>query len=188
MPSNKSTVRGKSPLSRGRGSGRGRPSPSQSQRSTSPPPSEPADSSHEETSPAESASRDTSPLPKAKKAKKTTDLNLAEEEAIAEWIRINDCLYNKKLNSYKDKPRKDKLWDDKAAEMGKTSETLQIWYRSLRTRYGRLLKKKSGQGATELTERDEWVLAQFAFLKTHIYKVQRRTVVNVSKKLNIIFR
>ena len=63
--------------------------------------------------------------------------------------------------------------------MGKTSETLQIWYRSLRMRYGRLLKKKSGQGATELTERDQWVLAQFAFLKTHIYEVKRRTVVSV---------
>ena len=79
-----------------------------------------------ENSAAESSSRDASPvpLPKAKKAKKTTDLTLAEEEGMAEWIQENECLYNKKLNSYKDKQRKDKLWDDKAAEMGKTSETL----------------------------------------------------------------
>ena len=105
----------------------GRPSP----RSPSPPQSEPADSSHdddppEESSAGESSSRDASPasLPKAKKAKKTTHLTLAEEEAMAEWIQENECLYNKKRDSYKDKPRKDKLWDDKAAEMRRTSETL----------------------------------------------------------------
>ncbi|XP_014662275.1 PREDICTED: uncharacterized protein LOC106805259 isoform X2 [Priapulus caudatus] len=176
-----------------RSRGRGRPSPS-SPRSSSPVPSEPApepvpepaDNCHEEDPPeesssaAESASRDASHLPKAKKAKKMTDLTLAEEEAMAEWIQENECLYNKKMSSYKDKQRKDKMWDDKAAEMGKTNEILPIWYRSLRTRYGRLLKKKSGQGATELTERDQWVLTRFSFLKTHIYEVQRRTVIKAA--------
>ena len=99
---------------------------------------------------------------------------------MVEWIQGHECLYNTKLNVYKDKQKKDKLWNDKAEQMGTTSQTLQVWYRSLRTRYGRL--QKSGQGATEMTKRDEWVLGQFSFLKTHIYEVQRRTVVSVSTK------
>ena len=175
--------------SRGRGKGRQKPSPPQSSPLSNPIPSDPADSSHEEhpqvesDNPSDSSrSRNDSPipLPEAKRVKKTTDLTLEEEEDMAEWIAENESIYNKKMKDYKDKQKKDKLWNDKAEAMGRTSEMLQIWYRSLRTRFGRLLKRKSGQGVPDLTERDEWVMAKFAFLKVHIYNVQRRTMVSVS--------
>ena len=106
---------------------------------------------------------------------------MQEEQSLAEWLAENELMYNKKLTTYKDKGRKDKMWADKATEMGKTVETLQVWYRSLRTRYGRMIKKKSGAGSAELTERDHCILAHFDFLKGHIYEVTPRTVVSVSK-------
>ena len=83
------------------------------------------------------SSRDLNPAashPK-KKPEKITDLTDEEEEVMALWIRENECLYNKKLNAYKDMQQKNKLWDDQAKEMNKDMEMLQIWYRSLRTRY-----------------------------------------------------
>ena len=83
------------------------------------------------------SSRDVCPAasdPK-KKPKKTTDLTDEEEEVMALWRRENECLYNKKFNAYKDMQKKNKLWDDQAKEMNKDMEMLQIWYRSLRTRY-----------------------------------------------------
>ena len=48
--------------------------------------------------------------PKKKKPKKITDLIDEEEEIMALWIRENECLYNKKLNAYKDMQKKNKLW------------------------------------------------------------------------------
>ena len=67
---------------------------------------------------------------------------------MAVLIRANECLYNKKLNAYKDMQKKKRLWDDQAKEMNKESEMLQIWYQSLRTRYGCLMKKKSSDSCS----------------------------------------
>ena len=130
------------------------------------------------------SSRDVCPAashPKKKKPKKITDLTDEEEEVMPLWIRENECLYNKKLNAYKDMQQKNKLWDVQAKEMNKNMEMLQIWYRSLRTRYGCLLKKKSGDRAAEFTERDKWILSIFSFLRAHIYDAKKRTTVSVSK-------
>ena len=77
--------------------------------------------------------------------------------------------------------KKNKLWNDQAKEINKDMEMLQIWYRSLRTRYGCLLKKKSGDRAAEFTERDKWILSIFSFLRAHIYDAKKRTTVSVSK-------
>ena len=65
--------------------------------------------------------------------------------------------------------------------MNKDMEMLQIWYRSLRTRYGCLLKKMSGDRAAEFTERDKWILSIFSFLRAHIYDVKKRATVSLSK-------
>ena len=69
--------------------------------------------------------------------------------------------------------------------MNKDMEMLQIWHRSLRTRYGCLQKKKSGDGAAEFTERmdqkDKWILSIFSFLRAHIYDVKKRATVSLSK-------
>jgi hypothetical protein len=64
---------------------------------------------------------------------------------------------------------KDKLWSDKAVEMGKTVDVIKTWYASLRSRYGKLKKKRSGSGDMELTERDEWAVRNFEFLRPHIF-------------------
>ena len=75
---------------------------------------------------------------------------------MAEWIQETTACTTRKIKDYKDKPKKDKLQSDKAAEM-RTSEIFQIWYRSFRTRYGRLIKRMSVRQT--LTERDEWAMA-----------------------------
>ena len=134
-------AKGKAPASKGRGR---RQSP---QPRPSPKPSAVADEDEvisqqnevqEDDGSSGDSSRDVSPAashPKKKKPEKITDLTDEEEEVMALWIRENECLYNKKLNAYKDMQKKNKLWDDQAKEMNKDMEMLQIWYRSLRTRY-----------------------------------------------------
>eukprot|EP00057_Strongylocentrotus_purpuratus_P024718 XP_011679192.1 PREDICTED: uncharacterized protein LOC100889019 isoform X2 [Strongylocentrotus purpuratus] len=104
-----------------------------------------------------------------------SDLTNEEEEIMVRWIRETDCLYNKKRIDYRDFPMKDKLWADKAKEMGKKAKVLQVWYKSIRTRYVKIARKKSQFGVSDLTERDHWIMMKFGFLAKHIGKVRLKT-------------
>ena len=108
----------------------------------------------------------------------------AEQEAeMIDWITSHEELFNKKKNSFKDKAAKERLWAEKAAEMGKTAAELKLWYEGMRTRYGRLKNIPSGSGA--LTERENFIRTQFEFLRPHIAAQKKRTLVSVSKTSNI---
>ena len=67
------------------------------------------------------------------------------------------------------RPDEYQIWEDQAQRLDNTSELLRGWFKSLRDNHTRLdKKKKSGDGAPELTEREEWIMAKFEFLKTVI--------------------
>ena len=83
-----------------------------------------------------------------------------------EFIRDNPVLWNIKMTDYRRKDKKDKIWEDQAQLMEKTADTLKGWFRSLRDSHTRFDKKKSGDGTPDLTEREEWILSKFVFLKT----------------------
>ena len=83
-----------------------------------------------------------------------------------EFIRDNPVLWNIKMTDYRRKDKKEKIWEDQAQLMEKTADTLKGWFWSLRDTHTRLDKKKSGDGAPQLTEREEWVISNFVFLKT----------------------
>ena len=108
-------------------------------------------------------------------------LTSAQEKKIAEWLRDSPMFYNKGLNSYKCHKNKKELWDKFAQEMGLTSEQMRRWYNTMRTAYGKLTKTKSGQAARKFTEREQWILDSFDFLKDHISRCPSRQVRSVSK-------
>ena len=115
-----------------------------------------------------------------KRSKVIGTLSDEEEESMVEWLRAHPEMYNKKMKAYKDSHKKEALWRKKAEDLGKDVEVLRVWYRSLRTRLGRLLKTKSGQADPEVTERDRWILGSQEFLRVHILAVTRRPLVSVS--------
>ncbi|CAC5411106.1 unnamed protein product [Mytilus coruscus] len=84
------------------------------------------------------------------------------------------------MTSHKDTDKKERMWLEKA-ELGKSVLVLKTWYSSMSTRYGRL-KKKSGDGDKELTERDDWVIRNFDFLHPHVHEVQKKTLVSVNEE------
>ncbi len=89
--------------------------------------------------------------PPAKKEKKTRQLTVEEEDDMAEWLKMNPCLYNKKLETYRNTDMKKRLREDKAAEFSNIDvEYLLSW--SIRTRYAKLSKLPTGSEAHELTE------------------------------------
>ena len=108
---------------------------------------------------------------KAERQKACHTLSPHEEEDMVNWLQAHPVLFNKKLTSYKDTARKELLWKEIAEQLGKPVMMLKTWYKRLRTRLGRLLKKpKSGAGVEdgELTEREEWIVRNFEFMRAHI--------------------
>ena len=97
---------------------------------------------------------------------------------MADWLGDHPELYNKKLNAYKYKVKKDAAWAEQAARLDTPVAFLMVWYCSIRTRYGKLTKMKSGAG-TEQTERDAWILRRLHFLRPHIHEVKSRNLVSV---------
>ena len=126
-----------------------------------------------------------SPTMAKKKSRMCTDFTLEEEQNLVSWMQDNEitCIYNKKLNIYKDYKKKETLWVEKAESMGRDTQTLKTWYKSIRTRYTKLIHRKSGDGATELTERDNWILQNFTWLRDHVAEVKKKPMVSIKQKL-----
>ena len=116
-----------------------------------------------------------------------------EEESMVNFLKDNPCIYNKKLKDYRDKKKKERLWEEQAASLGRTMsvEMLMHWFESMRTRYGRITKeadkkKKSGAGGgvVSLTERDTWIVQSFAFLAEHIVRVHGNPCVSLKARIS----
>ena len=115
-------------------------------------------------------------------------LSDATEDDVIEWLKQNPCLYDKTLKEYRNVAKKAKLWADKEVELKIEPNRLAIWVESKRTQYGKLtLKKPSGGPAIRLTQRDEWIIERFAFMKVHISRHTSRHVQSVSTKFLYIF-
>ncbi|KAG0722848.1 hypothetical protein GWK47_043779 [Chionoecetes opilio] len=54
-----------------------------------------------------------------------------------------------------------------------TTLDLMTWFTSFRSRFGRLTNLKSGDGAKRLTERENWIMNMFQFLKPHIVRQKK---------------
>ena len=115
-----------------------------------------------------------------KKRRQLTALTSEQEEQMVEWLVEHPVLWNKKMKDYKDIQMKDALWREQAEKMDKDANELKVWYKSLRTRYGRLKKMPSGSGAPEFSDRDKWILQKLEFLRPYIVVVPKRTTVSVS--------
>ncbi|XP_038068469.1 uncharacterized protein LOC119737895 [Patiria miniata] len=123
---------------------------------------------------------------KLKREMVTADFTEEQEQEMVDWLQApeQDCLLNKKHSNYIKKGLKDALWEQKAREMGKTSDQLKKWYANMRSRFGKLKQTPSGSGNTELTARDRWILRHFEFLRPHLI-VQGKKRVTVSMKVKV---
>jgi len=83
-----------------------------------------------------------------------------------DFLRDNPILWNLKMTDYRRKDKKDKIWEDQAQLMNRDTDLLKGWFRSLRDTFTRLDRRKTGDGAPQLTEREVWIISKFAFLKT----------------------
>ena len=99
---------------------------------------------------------------------KSIFLSDSDEEAIVEFIKQHKELYDKINDSFKDKQKKEGLWEQLAATRNLPIKTVKKWFETQRTRYGKLTRTKSGQAAEKSTERQTWLKDSFSFLRGHI--------------------
>ena len=63
-----------------------------------------------------------------------------------------------------------------------TVEDLQVWWKRVYTRFGKLRGHRSGDGARELTNRDKYILKKLQFLERHVTCVRSWETCSVSIK------
>jgi len=91
-----------------------------------------------------------------------------QEDVTIEWIALLPCLWNQKDRDFKNRAKKEGLWQEKADELGVEMKTLKTWYTDLRDSNTKLHALKSGDPAKVYTDREKWVMRSFAFLQANI--------------------
>ena len=111
------------------------------------------------------------PPGRAKNARLT--LSDEQEENLAAWLEEHPELYDKGSKEYKDIDLKNKLWEEKAAELGVESrELLLVWYTSMRTRFGKLKKIKASDEHKMFSAREKWILCTLnSWVDTSMYSL-----------------
>ena len=96
-------------------------------------------------------------------------LSDSDEEAIVVFVKQHEELYNKTNDSFKDNQKKEKLWEQLAATRNWPVKTVNKWFETQCTRYGKLTQTKSGQATEKSTKQQtKWLKDIFSFLRVHI--------------------
>jgi hypothetical protein len=94
------------------------------------------------------------------------------EARIVAWVQEHEFLYIKTHELYCNRDKKQAAWDELAAELKVDTKRLKTFWDGLRTRFGKLTKKKSGDPAPTFFERDQWILDNLGFFNTYITRKQ----------------
>ena len=81
-------------------------------------------------------------------------------------MRDNEILYSKHLKDYKDRSKREAVWDKFCEETNLDKDACQQCFQSQRTLFGKVTHMKSVLGEPQLTERQKWTRHNFHFL-TH---------------------
>ena len=95
-------------------------------------------------------------------------LSDSDEEAIVDFMKQHEELLDKTHDKFKDKQRKEKLWETVAASRNLPVCTVKKWFNTQCTSYGKLTQTKSGQAVAKNTKRQTSLKDSFSFLRGHI--------------------
>ena len=106
-------------------------------------------------------------------------LTNSDEEAIVDFLKDDEDLCNKIHKKFKDKARKDCLWERFANSCNLSVKV--TWFKSQRTCYAKLTQSKSVQTPKKMTERQNWIQDKFTFSRPTL---QRRASARASDSSN----
>ena len=73
---------------------------------------------------------------------KSIFLSDSDKEAIVEFVKQHEELYDKTNDSFKNKQKKERLWEQLAATRNLPVKTVKKWFDTQHTRYGKLTQTK----------------------------------------------
>ena len=73
---------------------------------------------------------------------KSIFLSNSDEEAIVEFVKQHEELYDKTNDSFKDKQKKERLWETLAATSKLPVSTVKKWFETQCTRYGKFRRSQ----------------------------------------------
>ena len=117
-----------------------------------------------------SRSRSPTPPPQKKGRKPKTDYRIddhAIEVNLVEWYRVHDELWCQKKSDFRNKARKDRMFEEKSREVGLSVAHIKGWYRSMRDQFIKF-DGKSGDGKEEWMERQGWIIENFQYFKKYV--------------------
>ena len=79
------------------------------------------------------------------------------EARIVQFVQEHEFLYIKTHELYCNRDKKQAAWEELAAELKMDTKRLKTFWKGLRTRFGKLTKKKSGDPAPTFSERDQCI-------------------------------
>ena len=94
---------------------------------------------------------------------KSIFLSDSDKEAVVEFLKQHDELYDKTNNSFTDKQKKERLWEQLEATRNLPIKTVKKWFETQCTRYGKLTQTKSGQAARKEHRMTDLAEGQFQF-------------------------
>ena len=92
----------------------------------------------------------------------------SDEEAIVDFVKDHKEFYDKTSEHFKGQARKESLWEEFTRSHKLSVKVCKTWFDSRRTRYGKLMRLKSGQVPKEMTERHTCIQEKQGFLRSHI--------------------
>ena len=101
--------------------------------------------------------------------KRVCKLSEEHEIIVLDWMRDNPMLWDQKHLDFKNKAKRDGMWEDLVKELKLSTPVLRTGYKDLRDWNTKLQKPpKSGDGARTNTAREDIILQRFAFLKNTV--------------------
>ena len=92
----------------------------------------------------------------------------SDKEPIVDLVKDHEELFNKTSEHFKDKARKECLWEQFTNSRKLSVKVCKTWFDSQRTCYGKLTQSKSGQAPKEMMKRQTWIQDMLGFLRLHI--------------------
>ena len=106
-----------------------------------------------------------------KRLKKAAVLFSADiEQKLVDFLCDNEILYNKRSREYKDRSKREAVWDKFCEENNLEKDACQKWFQSQHTLFGKVTQMKQVMGGPQLTERQKWTRDNFDFLMDYIMR------------------
>ena len=123
---------------------------------------------------------------KDKKGPPPVRLNTKQEEKVVDYVEDHPILFDIYNDEFKLTDKKNRIWSNIGAKVGKTGEEARRWWETNRDRFNRMHKKykKSGSPGQLKTTKQQWIWRRFQFYSNYAYHHNTESLVPIRGREN----